>query len=169
MKTMLRLIAIAATGFLSIVPTMAAPVGSVAPNCEWKLFNGEAVNLRQFHGQIVYVDFWASWCAPCALSFPFMNDLTREFQSRGLKIVGVDMDENIEDANRFLSEHPAHFTIASGPNQKCAIDLDVHTMPSTLIVGRDGVVRVVQAGFRPSDRSALRASIDKLLSERATP
>jgi peroxiredoxin len=153
-----------AAGTLMSVCASAADIGSPPPDCPLHLSNGANVSLSQLRGKVVYVDFWASWCAPCALSFPFMNSLVRDYQGRGLQVVGVDMDEHAEDARKFIAAHPASFAIAEAPNEKCAADIRVHDMPSTFIVDRQGMLRVVHRGFRTVDEAGLRRAIDAMLA-----
>src|ERR671931_112338 len=78
-------------------PVRAAGPGSAAPICVLKSLDEESpINMGQFKGKVVYVDFWASWCAPCARSFPFLNDLDREFRDRGLIVLAINLDEKLE-------------------------------------------------------------------------
>lgn len=142
----------------------AADIGSPPPDCNWHLLDGTTVSLSQLRGKVVYVDFWASWCGPCVLSFPFMNSLVRDYQGRGLQVVGVDMDERAEDARKFVADHAAAFAIAEAPNEKCATDFRVHDMPSTYFVDRQGTLRVVHRGFRTGDEAELRRAIDAMLN-----
>ncbi len=160
-----------------LFPLAAAPAAeNPAPPCALTL-NGadKPVSLDALRGQVLYVDFWASWCAPCLASFPFMNELQRSYGGRGLRVVAIDMDEKAADGARFLDRHPAEFEVARGPegahgpDGQCAKDFGVATMPSSFLVDRKGVVREVHKGFRPDDAEALKAKLEALLAESATP
>ncbi len=142
----------------------ASLLGQVAPNCPLQLSGAPSTNLAALRGQVVYLDFWASWCGPCALSFPFMNTLDHDLRARGLKIVALNMDEHSEDAQRFLGRRPATFAVASGDNASCARAFAVPGMPSTYLIDRNGVVRRVHSGFRRGDAESLRADIETLLA-----
>jgi thiol-disulfide isomerase/thioredoxin len=125
------------------------------------------INMGQFKGKVVYVDFWASWCTPCARSFPFMNDLDREFHDRGLIVLAINLDEKLEDAQAFLAKHPASFALAADPSGQCPRDFGVRGMPSSYLVDRQGMIRHVHLGFRAGEAEKLRALVEQLLAEGA--
>jgi thiol-disulfide isomerase/thioredoxin len=149
-----------------LLPGFAALAADAPPPCALTLSTGQTTGFDQFRGQVLYVDFWASWCGPCLLSFPFMNDLQHAYAGKGLHVLAINMDEKPADAARFLEQHPASFDVAPGPNGKCAKDLGVATMPTSFLIGRDGTVRVVHKGFRPGDVDELKAKLDELIAER---
>lgn len=126
----LRLIVI--SGLLMISQgVFAAGVNQEDLDCVLTKFDtSDQIILSQLRGKVVYVDFWASWCSPCAKSFPFLNELQHEFGDRGLQIVGVNLDEKRGDAQEFLGKIPAHFQIAADPGQKCAKSFGLKGMPS---------------------------------------
>jgi thiol-disulfide isomerase/thioredoxin len=157
-------IVVAAAAISMATCAEAAVMGSPPPDCTLRLSGGANVSISQLRGKVVYLDFWASWCLPCALSFPFMNALARDYRSRGLVVIGVDMDERAEDRRKFVASHPASFAIAEPPNEGCARDFRVPDMPSTFIVDRQGALRVVHTGFRTGDEAELRHTIDALLT-----
>ncbi|MCB1985056.1 MAG: TlpA family protein disulfide reductase [Burkholderiales bacterium] len=135
-----------------------------SPVCELTTLEGEPVeNLHAFKGEVVYVDFWASWCPPCAKSFPFLNQLQQDFGGQGLRIIGVNLDEKVADADKFLARHSAEFIIASDPTKQCAKDFDVIAMPSSYLIDREGVVRYIHRGFRPGETEELRMIVEQLL------
>jgi len=139
--------------------------GDAAPNCALTSFTGgQRYDLQQFHGKVLYVDFWASWCSPCARSFPFMNDLDREFRDRGLQIVAINEDEKLEDAQTFLAKYPANFTVVFDAGGQCARKIGVKGMPSTYLVDRQGVIRHVHLGFRPGAAEKLHGLVEQLLT-----
>ena len=138
--------------------------GQTVPPCSLAtLGSNNAVDPAQLRGQVVYVDFWASWCPPCARAFPFMNALAREFGDRGLRVVGVNVDEDPRDAERFLGTHPAIFTVARDTSGQCPRAFGVEAMPSSFLIDQDGVIRHVQFGFRPQDARDIHGRIEQLL------
>ncbi len=144
-------------------------LGQAAPSCSLsKIGGGAEKKLDSFKGQVVYVDFWASWCGPCAQSFPFMNKLHRELSSKGLAIVGVNLDEKADDATGFLTKTPAHFEILADVGGSCPQGFGVKAMPSSYLIDRHGVVRHIHLGFKPSETEALRKEVDALLLEAAS-
>jgi thiol-disulfide isomerase/thioredoxin len=149
----------------ALLPVPMALAADAPPPCALTLSTGQAVGFDQFRGQVLYVDFWASWCGPCLLSFPFMNELQHTYAGKGLHVLAINMDEKPADAARFLDQHPATFDVASGPNGKCAKDLGVATMPTSFLVDRKGAIRLVHKGFRPGDVDELKAKLDELVAE----
>ncbi len=141
--------------------------GRPAPLCDLAAMGDlPKVDLRQLRGKVVYVDFWASWCAPCAKAFPFLNDMDREFGERGLQVVGINVDEQIENAQRFLSRHPASFALASDASGQCPRSFAVKAMPASYLVDRKGVIRRVVLGFRAGEAEQIRGEVEQLLAEK---
>ena len=106
-----------------------------------------------------WIDFWASWCTPCRQSFPWMNRLHAELSPRGLRIVAINLDTRRSEADRFLAAHPPDFLCLFDPAAASARSLAIRGMPSSLLVGRDGVIRFTHTGFRSSEAADLTARI----------
>lgn len=145
--------------------------GGAVPECALSSLaeaSGKGANsmLSQYKGDVLYVDFWASWCGPCAKSFPFLNDLYQQLKGQGLHIVAVNLDENLEDAKAFLAKYPANFQVMADVSKQCAKDFDVKAMPSSYIIDRKGVVHHVQLGFKPGEAQDLQQMVEKLLREK---
>jgi len=136
-------------------------------SCNLNNLNNSSVsfNLKQYAGQVIYLDFWASWCAPCAKSFPFMNKLKKKFEKDGLKVIAVNLDEDLNEASNFLAKVPAKFTVVSDKEQKCAKALNVQAMPSTYVIDKQGVVRHIHLGFREGETNKLQMVVEQLLAE----
>lgn len=147
-------------------PALAVEPGSPMPSCTLKSWGTETpVDLGRFKGQVLYVDFWASWCVPCVRSFSFMNALHRELREQGLQVLAINLDENPEDARAFLARHPADFTVAVDAGGQCPESFGVLGMPSSFLVDRQGVVRHVHLGFRVGEAQELRKLVEDLLAE----
>ena len=145
----------------------AFEAGQAAPNCSLTLVgDGQRYDMRQLRGKVLYVDFWASWCSPCAQSFPFLNDLDNELRGQGLHVLGINLDEKPDDAKAFLEKHPANFTVAVNADGQCPRDFGVQAMPSSYLVDRQGIIRHVHLGFRRGEAEQLRGLVEQLLAER---
>jgi len=135
-----------------------------SPECQLSTLDGHPIkSLRAMKGEVIYLDFWASWCPPCVQSFPFMNQLHRDFSQQGLRVIGVNLDEQIGDADAFLNRYDAAFTIAADPTKQCAKNFNVIAMPSTYLIDREGVVRYIHRGFRPGETEQLQMLVEQLL------
>ncbi|MBI5279829.1 MAG: TlpA family protein disulfide reductase [Burkholderiales bacterium] len=121
------------------------------------------VRLADYRGKVLYVDFWASWCVPCRLSFPWMNEMQAKYEANGLRIVGINVDRKPADAARFLERTPAKFEIAYDPAGNTPRAYGVKAMPSSFLVGPDGQVIATHRGFTEEDRPALERSIRQAL------
>jgi len=128
---------------------------------------GAPVAMAALKGNVVYVDFWASWCVPCRLSMPALDELYRRNKSRGFTVVGVNKDATAADARRFLAKVPVTFALVQDAGDAAARGFDVKAMPSGYLVDRKGVVRQVHRGFTSQTAGALEAQIMKLLGEAA--
>jgi len=154
-------IAFAAAGAM-IFTTSAWPLanGEPAPACSAPLLDGgRTINVADYRGKVVYLDFWASWCGPCRQSFPFMNELQREFGGNGLQIVAVSVDKTAEDAQRFLTRYPAQFATALDSSGVCPAAYRLQGMPSSYVIDRKGTVRAIHAGFRDRDKAEIRQQL----------
>lgn len=119
--------------------------------------------LAAYRGRVVYVDFWASWCTPCAASFPWLNSLQQKFGPQ-LAVVGINVDESDAAATAFLKHHPAYFDIVRDPAGALAEHYRVAGMPSSVILDGEGRVLHQHVGFRPQDTGEYEAAIRAALS-----
>ena len=124
------------------------------------------LDLSAFKGQVVYVDFWASWCAPCRQSFPWMQAMKEAYGSQGLNVVAVNVDASRADAEKFLQQFHPNFDIRFDPEGSLAEKFKVEGMPTSVVVDRHGVVRYTHIGFRPDDRATLENQLRSLLAEK---
>jgi cytochrome c biogenesis protein CcmG, thiol:disulfide interchange protein DsbE len=141
----------------------AQEVGKTAPAFDLP-GSSKAVRLADLKGRVVYVDFWASWCAPCKQSFPWMNEMQAKYGPRGLSIVGVTVDKKREDAEKFLASTPAKFLVGFDTTGKVAETYKPAGMPTSFLIGADGKVRAVHVGFRDKDKADLEGEIEAALT-----
>lgn len=124
-----------------------------------------SLDLAQYHGKVVVLDFWASWCVPCRRSFPWLNDMHRKYEEEGLVIVGVNLDIEREEAKQFLQEFPPDFQIYFDESKDVAKEFDVIAMPSSYLIGRDGEVVKRHFGFKVMKQDEYEAAIIAALRE----
>ena len=123
-----------------------------------------SLDLRDYRGKVVIVDFWASWCKPCRQSFPWLNAMYDEYADGGLVILGVNTDVDAQDAQRFLEEIPAKFEIVFDPEGELARDFEVAAMPISYLFARDGELDTRHLGFLRSRRDEYEAIIRRLIA-----
>ncbi len=151
-----------ALGF-SVGSASAQEVGSRAPAFDL-IGTPNKVRLADMKGQVVYVDFWASWCAPCKQSFPWMNEMQAKYAARGFTVVGINVDQKREDADKFLVNTPAKFAVAYDTTGKVAEVYQPKGMPTSFLIGADGKVRAIHVGFKDSQREELERAIQSALT-----
>ncbi len=140
--------------------------GDYLQACRGGAMPGHAsVDLAAAQQQVIYLDFWASWCTTCAKSFPFLDSLVQAYQGKGLLVVGINVDEKIDDASEFLRRHPVSFPLVSDPAGSCPQAFNIPGMPATYLIDRHGIIRKLYIGFRREDEAERRQEIEKLLAE----
>ncbi len=152
------------TLLLSLLVSAASQAMDSAPG--FKLEGMEApVSLEQQKGKVVYLDFWASWCAPCRQSFPWMNELKQRFGAQGLTIIAVNLDKQRDDSTAFLAATQPEFTIAFDPKGETAELYQVEGMPNSYLIDRNGKLHHRHIGFRTKDKALLESQIEELLKQ----
>ena len=125
------------------------------------------LNLAAYKGKVVYLDFWASWCNPCRQSFPWMNDLQQTYGPQGLVVIAVNVDHERDAAQQFLQRYGAQFKIVYDPDGHIASTYNFRDMPTSYLIGRDGTVHYVHAGFYPDKEGSYVSDLQTLLDEKA--
>jgi len=124
-------------------------------------------NLPARAGQVVLVDFWATWCAPCKASFPAYSALQRELAGRGFVLLAVSVDQTSRPYEEFLQRYTPAFAVVRDGTQKLVSALQVPAMPTSYLIDRRGVLRAVHSGFYGAETvRTLRAEIIRLLEEK---
>jgi thiol-disulfide isomerase/thioredoxin len=143
-------------------------VGQSAPPISLPLLatdNAEVLTLYSLRGKVVYLDFWASWCGPCRVSFPQLEELRQELGPRGFEVLAVNVDEFEPDALRFLEEVSVSYPVVRDGAGDTPATYGILGMPTGYLIDRSGTVRLVHQGYRKSDGAALREDIIELLGE----
>jgi len=122
-------------------------------------------NLEEYEGQVVVLDFWASWCVPCRRSFPWLNAMHAKYSSQGLVIVGVNLDNDPAAAAAFLKEYPADFQIHYDTDATLARQYNIQGMPSSVVIGRDGEIDETHIGFKVKRQNEYEAALVAALNE----
>lgn len=126
-----------------------------------------AIDLSQYRGKVVYLDFWASWCGPCKQSFPWLASLARTYASKDFVVIAVNVDKDQSRAQQFLGETPAGFPVVYDPRGEIATAYKVTGMPSAVLIDRSGQVRFQHSGFLLKKEGEYEEQLQTLLSESA--
>lgn len=160
------IVGFACASLLLAASAWAVPVGHPAPALRGMLFDTQTpFDLASLRGKVVYVDFWASWCAPCKVSLPRFNALRQQLNTAGLEVVGVSVEEDATTLRRAVQQAGLRYPVLQMQSPELATLWQVPAMPTGYLLDRSGRVRSVHLGFRESEFAALRQEIEKLLKE----
>ncbi len=140
--------------------------GDTAPDIRLPYINQEGhLSIKDLKGTVVYIDFWASWCAPCRKSLPKLNALREIFKSEGFEVYAINLDESVVDARKFLKDIPVNYPVLWDETGKSAELFKISGMPTAYLIDRDGIVRWVHQGFGfgSYEEKAVYKKINKLL------
>ena len=140
-------------------------LGALAPDFALPNASGELTRLGDQRGKVVYLDFWASWCAPCLRSFPWMNEMQRRYGSQGLRIVAVNLDQQRSDAEKFLQKMAPQFPVVFDASGTTPRAYQVKVMPSSFLIDRNGRLASAHTGFRDASREILESEIKRLVEQ----
>lgn len=146
-------------GICLALPLPAYSQDTPAPAFELSTIDHTKHSLRQSLGKIVYLDFWASWCAPCLQSFPFMNSLQQKYQAAGLQIIAINLDKKMDEAQSFLLNNPPQFLVLFDAEGKTPMQYSVKGMPSSYLIDRSGKIILSHKGFKPVDQNLIETKI----------
>jgi cytochrome c biogenesis protein CcmG/thiol:disulfide interchange protein DsbE len=139
--------------------SMALEPGQAAPAFSLPQAGAGQQTLADLKGQVIYLDFWASWCGPCRQSFPWMNEMQAKYGNKGFKVLAINVDAKTADAEQFLAQTPARFAVAFDAKGETPGRYAIKGMPSSVLIGADGKVISVHAGFKQGDREELEKQI----------
>ncbi len=144
----------------------AALVGKPAPDIELDLLDGKKFRLSEHKGQIVVLDFWASWCGPCLQVMPQIDKVTHEFADQGVKLFAINLEETPDKVKATLERLKLTTTVALDSNGRVAEKYGATSIPQTVIVDRNGKVARLFVGGGPRFGDQLRAALQAVLSDK---
>lgn len=155
---------------LVLAPALAvcAPslqTGAPAPGFELNSNSGKPVSLADLRGQIVLVNFWASWCGPCRQEMPILEQLNHQYRNKGVALVGINVEPDTAAATDWLKATPVTFPILYDVDSKVSKLYEVQGMPNTVILDRKGVVRYIHRGYSPGAENEYLDQIRALIRE----
>jgi peroxiredoxin len=167
MKTISRLLALTA---LTAVATLAAAAatlqtGAPAPAFQLNSSTGKPLALADFRGQIVLLNFWASWCGPCRQEMPILEQLNHQYHAKGVTLLGINVEPDSAAAVDWLKATPVTFPILFDTDSKVSKLYEVAGMPNTVIIDRKGQVRYIHRGYAAGAENDYLNQIRTLIRE----
>ncbi len=161
---MLRLIMTLVVSSL-FASSAVAQISGPAPNFTLQAASGGTVSLADLKGQVVMVNFWATWCGPCREEMPHLEALHQRYSDLGFALLGVNVEEDSSGVEKFLEETPVTFQILFDPTNAVTKMYDVIAMPSTVLVDRTGAMRFIHHGYQSGYENEYQTQIRALLRE----
>jgi thiol-disulfide isomerase/thioredoxin len=143
----------------------ATTTKSPATDFTLKSNSGKNIKLSELRGQVVMINFWASWCGPCRQEMPLLEQLYKKYQPMGFTLLGVNVEENSNDAIKWLKGMEVSFPVLFDNESKVSDLYNVSAMPTTLIIDRDGNMRYYHRGYVPGTEDEYQQQIRALLKE----
>ncbi|MEO0574585.1 MAG: TlpA disulfide reductase family protein [Pseudomonadota bacterium] len=139
--------------------------GKVAPNFSLKNSAGEDVSLTDLRGDVVMINFWATWCGPCREEMPLLDEMHSRYNRVGFSLLGVNIDDDPRRAEEMIESLGVTFPVVFDNTKKVSQQYDVNAMPVTILLDREGVVRHVHYGYKPGYEDKYLEQIRELLRE----
>ena len=143
----------------------AVGIKDAAPDFTLKSLEGENLRLKEYQGQVVLINFWASWCGPCRQEMPLLDRIHQRYQDAGFAVLGINVEGEIEPAERIAKKTKVTFPILIDEGQRVSETYNLEAMPSTIVVDRDGVVRYIHRGYKPGDEAKYLEVVKQLIRE----
>ncbi len=143
----------------------AAAPAATAPDFTLRTADGKNLRLAEQRGRVVLVNFWATWCAPCRQEMPLLNQLYQKYQGSGFTLLGVNVDEDSRNAINLATKLGVSFPVLLDADKAVSKRYDLSSMPSTLLIDRDGKVRYVHRGYQAGFEALYEQQIRELLKE----
>ena len=143
----------------------AASMQGKAPNFTLKSNTGKNIKLSELRGQVVLLNFWASWCGPCRQEMPLLEKLQQRYSALGFTVLGVNVEEDSSKAKILLKDIPVSFPILFDTQNTVSKQYKVSAMPSTVMIDRNGNMRYLHKGYKPGDEAQYKKWIKQLVKE----
>jgi len=159
------LMSLALLAMVSVAEAAMPAIGTVAPDFTLRSDSGINVKLSERRGQVVMINFWATWCGPCRQEMPELERLYQKYRKAGFVILGVSVDDKPESARAMARKLNVSFPILFDNRKQASSRYDVDAMPSTLLVDRNGKVRYLHRGYRSGVEVQYEEKLKELLRQ----
>ncbi len=162
---LVRSLGILVLAFFATTSSAAVQENTLAPDFALKSRAGTNVRLSELRGQVVMINFWATWCGPCRQEMPLLEKLYKRYKKLGFTLLGVNVEENSRPAINYLKDVSVSFPILFDTRNVVSKLYQVSGMPSTVVVDRDGKLRFIHTGYVVGDEAKYRQMVRKLVKE----
>lgn len=146
-------------------PAAAVTIQDSAPDFTLKSLEGSNLRLEEYRGQVVLINFWASWCGPCRQEMPLLDRLHQRYVDTGFAVLGINVEGEEAPARELIDKIPVTFPVLIDEGQLVSELYKLEAMPSTVVVDRDGVVRYIHRGYKPGDEAKYVEVVKALIRE----
>ena len=136
-----------------------------AANFTLKSRTGKNIKLSELRGEVVMLNFWASWCGPCRKEMPLLEKIHKKYKKLGFTLLGVNVEQDTRAAKRYLKDVKVSFPILFDPANKTSKLYNVSAMPTTILIDRNGNKRFLHKGYKAGYENNYKKEIKKLLRE----
>jgi peroxiredoxin len=165
MKHARMLPALALLALTSGLAVSASAPQTVAPDFTLPARSGGQVRLEELKGQVVMINFWATWCGPCRQEMPLLEQIHAKYEPLGFTMLGVNVEPDSAEAEKWLKGVPVSFPILFDRENAVSARFGVEAMPSSVLIDREGKVRHVHRGYKPGDEAVYADLIRGLVKE----
>ncbi len=160
------LLAVAVLGFAPwAAAAPSALIGKEAPDFTLKATNGKNLRLKEKRGDVVLINFWATWCGPCRQEMPLLDKLNAKYKDLGFTMIGINVESDTSGMAKYLRDVPVSFAILNDGSNSVAKLYGVDGMPNTVIIDRNGKVRYVHKGYKPGYEQKYEQQVKELVME----
>lgn len=161
LSSLKKIIALAAVMLMSV----SAFAADAAPDFTLKSSTGENVRLAEQRGQVVMLNFWASWCGPCRQEMPLLDGISKKYGKMGFVLYGVNVEEDNTAAKKMLKDLGVSFPILFDTESKLSGLYNVEAMPTSVIIDKKGNIRYIDRGYKAGDENKYKEQIMELIRE----
>jgi peroxiredoxin len=164
-STLLKRCAVAAIVLASSAFAASGDASGPAPSFTLANLTGQPGGLGQYKGQVVMVNFWATWCGPCQQEMPLLDQMYKKYKPAGFTLIGVNVDKESPAVKELLARKPVSFPVLLDPANQVSKAYHVDEMPSSVIIDRKGQIRYIHRGYKPGDENDYQDRIRQLIRE----
>ena len=148
-----------------MAPAHAVDVNTDAPDFTLEALTGGNLRLQEHRGDVVLINFWASWCGPCRQEMPILDRLHQRYSDAGFAVLGVNVEGKRKPAEKIAKKSKVTFPVLIDAGQKVSETYGLEAMPTTVVVDRNGKIRYIHRGYKPGDEAKYIDVVKQFISE----